>query len=275
MLVTEREDHLFAQSEYILWENLDRVDVQHTINLELLASPSEVEDYSVAFPFAISDPKAAVEVLGGFMDAQTDRFPGIEHDAFAPRRSIAIHNDAQTISWAAIDSRVVRLREENAGERLAIYANLVNNFPENWNRWERNEGTLDFRFSFTSDEMSFQPAATSRFGWEVNTSPVVRYTWLRSIPAQESFMTVNGDQVVLLALKPMSDRSGVVLRLMNMNPETSAEAQISSSLFDIRSGTNFLGLEKNSVSYDVGENLARVTLAPGVIWTLGFRLPPR
>ncbi|MCY4674518.1 MAG: hypothetical protein OXD43_12270 [Bacteroidetes bacterium] len=275
VLVTEREDHLFAQSEYILWENLDRVDVQHTINLELLASPSEVEDYSVAFPFAISDPKAAVEVLGGFMDAQTDRFPGIEHDAFAPRRSIAIHNDAQTISWAAIDSRVVRLREENAGERLAIYANLVNNFPENWNRWERNEGTLDFRFSFTSDEMSFQPAATSRFGWEVNTSPVVRYTWLRSIPAQESFMTVNGDQVVLLALKPMSDRSGVVLRLMNMNPETSAEAQISSSLFDIRSGTNFLGLEKNSVSYDVGENLARVTLAPGVIWTLGFRLPPR
>lgn len=275
VLVAEREDHLFAQSEYILWENLDRIDVQHKVNLELLTSPSQIEEYSVAFPFAISNQEAAVEVLGGFLDAQTDRFPGIEHDAFAPRRSIAIHNDTQTISWAAIDSRVVRLRKETSGDRITIYANLVNNFPENWNRWEPNEGTLDFRFSFTSDEISLQPAATSRFGWEINTPPLARYTWLRSIPAQESFITVNGHQVVLLSLKPMSDRNGVVLRLMNMDPETSAEAQISSSLFDIQSGTTFPILEENSISYDVGENLARVTLVPGLIQTLGFTLPPR
>ncbi len=275
VLVTEREDHLFAQSEYVLWENLDRVDVQHTINLELLTSPSDVEDYSVAFPFTISNQKAAVEVLGGFLDAETDRFPGIEHDAFAPRRSIAIHNGAQTISWAAIDSRVVRLRKEASGDGITIYANLVNNFPENWNRWEPNEGTLDFRFSFTSDEIDFRPATTSRFGWEINTPPATRYTWLRSMPAQESFVTVDGHQVVLLSLKPMSDRSGVLLRLMNMDPETSAEAQIFSSLFDIQSGTTLPYIGENSVSYDAGENLARVTLAPGIIQTLGFKLPPR
>ena len=275
VLVAEREDHLFAQTEYILWENLDRVDVQHTVNLELLSAPSQVEDYSVAFPFAISNQEAAVEVLGGFLDAETDRFPGIEHDAFAPRRSIAIHNSTQTISWAAMDSRVVRLRNEASGDRTTIYANLVNNFPENWNRWEPNEGTLDFRFSLTSDEFSFQPAATSRFGWEINTPPVTRYTWLRSVPAQESFLTVYGHQVVLLSLKPMSDRSGVVLRLMNMDPEKPAEAQVFSSLFDIQSGTILPTLEVNSISYEVDENLARVTLAPGIIQTLGFKLPPR
>ncbi len=275
VLVTQREDHLLAQSEYILWENLDRVDVQHTVNLELLTSPSDVEDYSVAFPFAIPNQEAAVEVLGGFLDAETDRFPGIEHDAFAPRRSIAIHNSTQTINWAAIDSRVVRLRKEASGNGITIYANLVNNFPEHWNRWESNEGTLDLRFSFTSDEIDFQPATTSRFGWEINTPPVTRYTWLRSMPAEESFITVNGHQVVLLSLKPMSDRSGIVLRLMNMDPETSAEAQIFSSLFDIQSGTTLPIIGENSVSYDVGENLARVTLAPGVFQTLGFKLPPK
>jgi hypothetical protein len=275
VLVTEREGHLFAQSEYILWENLDRVDVQHTVNLELLASPSDVEEYSVAFPFSIPNQEAAIEVLGGFLDAETDRFPGIEHDAFAPRRSIAIHNSTQTISWAAIDSRVARVRKEVSGDGIAIYANLVNNFPENWNRWEPNKGTLDFRFSFTSDEVSFQPAITSQFGWEINTPPVTRYTWLRSVPAQESFITVDDHQVVLLSLKPMSDRSGVVLRLMNMNPETSAEVQISSFLFDVQSGMTLPVLGENSVSYDVNENLARVTLAPGMIKTLGFKLPPR
>ena len=275
VLVAEREDHLFAQTEYVLWENLDRVDVQHTVNLELLVSPSQVEDYSVAFPFAISNQEAAVEVLGGFLEAETDRFPGIEHDAFAPRRSVAIHNSTQTISWAAVDSRVARLRKEASGDRITIYANLVNNFPENWNRWEPNEGTLDFRFSFTSDDISFQPAATSRFGWEINTPPVTRYTWLRSIPAQESFLAVHGHQVVLLSLKPSSDRNGVVLRLMNMDPEKPAEAQVFSSLFDIQSGTILPTLEVNSISYEVDENLARVTLEPGIIQTLGFKLRPR
>ena len=110
-----------------------------------------------------------------------------------------------------VDSRVVRLRKEASGDRTTIYANLVNNFPENWNRWEPNEGTQDFRFSFTSDEISFQPAATSRFGWEINTPPVTRYTWLRSTPEQESFLTVHGHQVILLSLKPTSDRNGVVV----------------------------------------------------------------
>lgn len=271
-LVTEREGHLFARTEYTLWDNLDRVDVQHTMDLETLAFPEQVEDYSVAFPFALSNREATIEVLGGFLNAQADRFPGIDHDAFSLRRSIAIHNEEQTVSWAAADSRVVRLRETADGEGITIFANLVNNFPEAWNRWEEKEGTLDFRFSFTSQEEAFQPTATSRFGWEINTPPVVRYTWLRSVPAQESFLTVEGEGVMVLALKPNADQTGVVLRLMNMDPNASSEARIASALLDMNTARQVSPRENTQRALNTTEEGLALTLTPGEIHTLEIDL---
>lgn len=271
-LVTEREKHLVMQSEYTLWENLDRVDVRHTVDLEVLEPPMEVEDYSIAFPFAIPDRQVVPEVLGGFLNMQTDRFPGINHDAFAPRRSVAIYNENHTINWSAADSRVVRLRKGVDAEGEVIFANLVNNFPENWNRWEENEGQLNFRFSFTSQEGYFQSAETSQFGWEVNIPPIVRYTWLRSVPAQESFVTVEGDRVLLSALKPTSDGSGVELRLANMDTQASAKARISSLLFDIQSGKSLSISTINTLYYNAGDNEVHLTLAPGAMETLRFDL---
>ena len=274
-LVTERDGHLFVQSEYTLWQDLDRVDVRHTMDLETLEFPEQMEDYSVAFPFALPNREATVEVLGGFLNVLEDRFPGVDHDAFSLRRSVAIHNEARTVSWAAVDSRVVRLREANAGEGIAIFANLVNNFPEAWNRWEENEGMLDFRFSLTSREGGFQPASTSRFGWEINTPPVVRYTWLRSSPAKESFVTVEGGRTVLLTLRPAGDENGVELRLMNMDPNASAEARIASPLFDIGNGMRVTMFGESGISFASRGDSALVTLAPGEIQTLRFGLPSR
>ena len=273
-LVAERPGHLFEQSEYTLWESLDRVDVRHTVDLEILEAPEQVQEYAVAFPFALPGGQAAVDVLGGFLNADQDRFPGIDHDAFSARRGIGVYTAEHTVSWASADSRVVRLRESSAGSAV-ILANVVNNFPEAWNRWEENVGTLDFRFSFTSTEGAFEPAATSRFGWEINTPPVVRYTWLRSAPASESFVTVEGENVVALSLRPSRDLSGVVLRLMNMHPKAPAEARISSPLFDVRSGRRVTMFEDGGLSSSFDGVAALVPLAPGEIQTLKFSLTPR
>ncbi len=273
-LVTARPGHLFARSEYTLWEDLDRVDVHHSVDLETLQFPDQVQEYAVAFPFKVPGSRAAVDVLGGFLDPGTDRLPGMEHDAFAVRRGVGVHSADYSVSWAAADSRVVRLRQSSAGDAV-ILANVVNNFPENWNRWEENEGMLDFRYSFASREGAFEPASTGRFGWEISAPPVVRYTWLRSEPASESFLVVEGGSVVVLALKPAADRRGVVLRLMNMHPDAPAEARISSALFDVNSGTraNMFGGDGESLSVD--GDAASVTLAPGEFQTLKFSLSAR
>lgn len=273
-LVTKRPGHLFVQSEYTLWESLARVDVQHTVDLETLEFPEQVQEYSVAFPFALPGGRAAIDVLGGLLNADQDRFPGLDHDAFSVRRGIGVHTAEHTVSWAAADSRVVRVRRNAAGGAV-ILANVVNNFPEAWNRWEENEGRLDFRFSFTSAEGAFDPAATSRFGWEINTPPVVRYTWLRSEPASDSFVTVEGENVVALSFRPSRDLNGVVLRLMNMHPKAPAEARINSSLFDVRSGRRVTMFEDGGLSSSFDGGAALVALAPGEVQTLTFSLPPR
>ena len=269
-LVTKRDGHLFAQSEYTLWEDLDRVDIRHTVDLEKLSSPDQVEDYSIAFPFAIPDRHAAVEVLGGFLDAHNDRFSGVDHDAFSLRRSVALYNDTQSVSWATVGSRVVRLRENAAGTGPTIIANLVNNFPEAWNRWEENEGVLHFDFSFTSDSHTLRPSHTGRFGWEVNTPLAVRYTWLRSAPAMESFVSVDSEQAVLLTIKPTSDQSGVEFWLMNMDPRASAVANIASDLLDIQSGIRVSHSGATGPSLPVEGRHAVVTLPPGAIQPVRF-----
>ena len=261
-LVTERPDHLFAQSEFTLWENVDRVDIQHTLDLEQLEVPEQVEDYSVTFPFALADRRAAAEVLGGFLNTETDRFPGIDHDAFSLRRSVAIHNEHQSVSWAAVDSRVVRLRESLPGAGPTLIANLVNNFPEDWNRWEENEGRLDFRFSFKAHEGPFRPASTGRFGWQINTPLQVRYTWLRSEPASERFLTADSERAVLLSARPAGDQRGLELRLMNMDPHAPAVVRIHSDLLNMQSGVG--------QPLTVEDGFALVTLGPGAIASVGF-----
>ena len=274
-LVIQRQDHLFVRSEFTLWENVDRVDIQHALDLEQLSVPELVEDYSVAFPFDLDDRHATAEVLGGFLDTANDRFPGIDHDAFSLRRSVAIHNESQSVSWAAIDSRVVRLREAASGAGPTIIANLVNNFPEDWNRWEENEGQLDFRFSFTAHDEPFRPALTGRFGWEANTPLNVRHTWLRSEPAKESFLTADSKRAVLLSARPTDDQRGFDLRLMNMDPHSPAVVRIHSDLLNMQSGVVV------SLSGDIGQplkidgNNAIVALEPGAIESIRFGRLPR
>ena len=262
MLVTTRPGHLFRESRITLWEGLDQVDVEHTVDLETLRFPEQFEDYGVAFPIAMRDGQSKVEVLGGFLDPNSDRFPGITHDAFSLRRSVAVSNDDLSVSLSAADSRVIRIREEPIGEGVTLFANLVNNFPEDWNRWEENEGQIDYRFCITAQAGPFRPSSTGQFGWERNTPPVVRYTWLRSAPSNESFMDVAGEGVVLMALRPSIDTKGVDLHLMNMVADSESLVRISSQWLDIHSGVEVLGSQSESRVL-VTEGETALTVLPG------------
>ncbi len=269
VLVTERPGHLFRESSITLWEDLDRVDVEHSVDLELLRVPDQFEDYSVAFPIALPGAHAAVDVLGGFLDPVVDRFPGITHDAFSLRRGVTVYNDLLTVSLSAADSRVIRIRETPHGP--VIIANLVNNFPEDWNRWEENEGQVNYRFSITSREGAFNSAAAGRVGWAFSTPPEVRYTWLRSSPAEESFLEIVGESVVLMAMKPAGDRSGVELTLLNMDPKSAASARIRSSRLDIHSG-ELVARRTDGTPLEVDQDYAFTVLPGGAVQTVKFGL---
>ena len=88
--------------------------------------------------------------------------PGTSKDGFSIRRTAALYNDVNSLSWSSLDARVVRLREFE-GHKFLI-SDVVNNFPKNWNRYEENEGKITFRYSFTNQAGNFNPAFTSKCG---------------------------------------------------------------------------------------------------------------
>jgi hypothetical protein len=269
-LEIHRPAYLLSKTEYILWENFDRVDVLHSLNLDMLKPPETAEEYGVAFPFDIKDANFRLEILGGFLDPQTDRFPGISHDAYSIRRSAAIYNEKQCLSWAAVDNRVIRLRKPDSLAREILLANLVNNFPQSWNRNETNEGFIELRFSFTSRKGGFKPGFSSRFGWEASTPPVIRKSWLRSNPPYSSFFTVSNESVMVLTLQAAANRKGFFVQLINVDPDEKAEAALTSKFIERKRAyiVNTLGKKLGSIL--IQKDTARVDLEPNEIKTILF-----
>lgn len=225
-----RPGQLFEKTEYVLWNGVNRVDVSFQLRLDRLSPPAEVENYSIGFPFALRSPEARFDVLGGFLTAGRDRLPGALKDGFAIRRSVGLSDGTFSVAWSAADSRVVFWQGDSAGRPPCLLANVVNNFPLVWNRNEENAGLWTYRFSFTMYRGGFDPERTSRLGWEAMTAFPAAHTLLRPAPADTSFLSVEGRNVLLGALKASDRGGGAVLRLMNASPDSSATATIASPL---------------------------------------------
>jgi hypothetical protein len=144
-----------------------------------------------------------------------------------------------TVDWVGVDNRVIRLRETDEGHPV-VFANLVNNFPEAWNRWEGNEATLSYRFLVrgripASTDTGLDNAGETwdftRFAAETTAPIAGRYTWLKSSPSSKSFMSVDGNVVLSTIRRAEED---VVIRLVNPDTRNPAEAVIQTNNQTIR-----------------------------------------
>ncbi len=226
--VIKRENHIFKQTVFTLWQNMDRIDVNFTVNLEKLKKTKVLEQYGIAFPFAINDAKYAIEILGGFIDPEKDRFEVIDYDAFSIRHGVVQYNKKQSVKWASKDSRIIQLQ----GKHKTLIANLVNNFPESWNRNEANKGTLTFSYSFSCAQQSFCPSSARRFGQEFSTPPLVYRSLLRTIPTEKSFLQIDSKKIELLTMTRQDGKNNLVLFLKNSDSRHKASARVLSDFFN-------------------------------------------
>jgi alpha-mannosidase len=270
VISVERPDYLVERTDYILRENLDRIDITHTVNLEVLERTDVFVEYGIPFPFAIEIPEYAVGVLGGYLDPSGDRLPGVEHDAFSIRRDVLLYNNDITIEWSAIDSRVIRLRELEGYGRVLI-ANLVNNFPENWNRHEDNKGTWEFRFSMRTRKGSSFPVKPGRFGWEINTPPAVRRSWYMSNHPTEEYIAVSGNNVILLSTG-MTTEGDILLRLINTHPAEKETVTVTSDLFPSGRVSQISLLGDVEKTLDVQSRRFSITVNPNEIQTYRIQM---
>jgi alpha-mannosidase len=268
ILQIERPGALFENTRYILWNDLDRVDIEHTVNASVMDSTEKLEQYGIAFPFAVADKEILLELSGGFLDPVKERLPGASTDVFSIRRSAALFNKEQNISISSMDARVIEIT--GSDKNPVLVSNVLNNFPLNWNRYESHSGEILFRYSFTSQPGSFNPSYTSLFGWELNTSPLVKRSWYREQPVSGSYMNISNNEIILLAL-PYNDREeSFLLRLMNANGSKINAALIKSYLFSGYNAFLVNYLEEDARSLQVSDNSVRVSLRPNEIQTIKF-----
>jgi hypothetical protein len=266
-----RPGGIFAKTEYVLWTGVDRVDVTHTLNLERLRPPKEIEEYAAGFPFAFEGaPDAFMDVLGGYLKAGRDRLPGALNDIYAIRRSAAVTDGRMCVAIAAADNRIMFWKNDSLAGRVLL-TNLVNNFPTEWNRNEENAGLLTLRFALRSTPGGFDADGAARLGWELQSEFPGRATLLRGTPAEQSYCSVTGRNVLLSGVKCGSVPGEIVLRLTNVSPDSQAQAVVASPVILPAEVEYATLLEAGEKTRSISGGQVQVTLRPSETRTLLLR----
>jgi hypothetical protein len=267
-----RPGGVVEKTEYVLWTGIDRVDIIHTVNLEQLRPPKEVEAYAAGFPFAFEGSSVAfMDLLGGFARVPDERLPGALNDIFSIRRSAAVTDGRKCIALAAVDSRILFWKRDSLAGGPVLMVNLVNNFPLEWNRNEANAGRLRLRFGFRKMPGGFDADGTARFGWEVQTDFFARATLLRKVPAQMSYLAVAGRNALLTGLKRSTSSDDIILRVTNVSPDSGTDAIITSPLLLPAEAYRSTLLETNRTQIGISGQHLRISLKPSEIQTIVLR----
>lgn len=223
-----RYDHpLFRTIRFRLWHEIDRIDIALEADLGGLDKTAHTEEYGLPFAFNPRGGEIRPETLGG-LTGLADRFPGVGHNYFAIRRAIAVTAGPRTLLLASPDCRIFAL--DTLKGATTVIANLVNNFPDAWNRNEDTSGQVTFRFFLAVDGTTAADAAA--FGWEAATAPLLRKSWFTRAEPLRRYLTNSNPRIKVLSLRPSAEESGRwELLLQNSEPASRQEVTLTSALF--------------------------------------------
>lgn len=258
MLKQQRENEVLETIEFSLLDGVDKIFVNATANLKVMQPTPILEEYGLPFSFDIKNSRVKSEILGGYIEQDKDRLPGIDHDGVSLRRAVSIFNDLENIIWSTADARVVRIRRDETTGNYVIISNPVTNFPDNWNRHENLSGKIMYRYAFSYTKGSFDPAATSKNGYELNTPLQVRKSWFRPSPSHEEFISIDNQNIILLNLK--STENGYVLRLINADSENGQTAKVASRFLKSFNADKIDLLGKSQEKIEIDNDSFRITL---------------
>jgi len=243
ILEIHRPGFLLDEVQYILWNELDRIDIDFSVDISRLAQTDVIEEYGIAFPFILDKPTIMIENMGGFLNPEKDCMPGKSNSSFSIRRTVALSDQQTTVTWAALDSRVIALKKIAPDVQPVLYSNFINNFPQNWNRHQITEGQLKTRFTMTSQNEQFNQGFTARFGWDVATPAVTMRAPLKQKESQNGYLSIDRKEIILISMQSNYKKGELTLELLNVDPQNAVNVRVASELFKGKSAfrANVLG----------------------------------
>ncbi|HOT98768.1 MAG TPA: hypothetical protein PLG50_02640 [bacterium] len=219
------EDPLFRTLRLRLWHDLNRIDVTVELDLTGQSRTAYTEEYGLAFSFNARAGIIRCETLGGWTSLE-DRFAGAGHTYFSIRRAAEIESDGSILMLASPDCRIFALDTLRGGSTLI--ANLLNNFPDSWNRNEEKQGQVTWHFTLArADGTTADPAA---FGWEAASGPLIRRSYFTRTEPLQCYLSASNPRIQLLSLRPAAEPGRYEMLLRNSDPGSRQQVTLRSDL---------------------------------------------
>ncbi len=225
-VVTKCKNTPNIRCEYLLYDNLKRVDIVNTVEKDSTRSKEAVY---FAFPFAAQQPGLEYQIQNGWVRPNEDQMPGACREWFTPQNLVHVSDGDFSVAWATPDAPLVTLTDINRGKWLAhlpiknghVYSYAMNNYWFTNYRAEQG-GTFVFRYFITSGR-ALDREALAAFDADTR-SPIVAYPFLstsaaaiaqsdRPLPAAgASFATLDAPNLQIVTFKEAETGDGWVLR---------------------------------------------------------------
>jgi hypothetical protein len=205
-----------------IYDDSDVIHVSSSFDLRKLEATDQPQMYALNFPVNLAGADVFVEALGGFMDGTRDRLPGMSTTGYSMREVLTVTDGNVSVDVASPDNRVTYVKRDTETAFPSVKANIVNNFPESWNRREENATVLTTTFALRLKPGGFNPGESHRFGQSIAKPPIPLKWWFNTEPRSESGLQVESDHIFVTSLQAVSDdiRGGVLIRLKNTHPLT-------------------------------------------------------
>ncbi len=250
-----------------LYKGLDKIEVTNQLLGKKSTALVEMGDF--CFPFALSNYKARLDILGAVIDPIADTLPDGNKDVFAIQHWADISERNFGITFSPIDSPLVMLGDRtllkwNAKpiiEKPFIYAQAFNNaWNTNFQQWQG--GDFIFRFSLRAHQGDWITGESAKFGWENNNKMIATIIPKQkgTMPSSNKFLSISPDNITLVNLKQAEDGRGYIIRLYELNG-LNVKAKLQLPLFKVSSAfkTNLveedidkLAINKDTIEFEIG-----------------------
>jgi alpha-mannosidase len=209
--------------DFLIYKLAKRIDVRYRLVKKLNTDPEAVY---VAFPFELPQAKTCFDVPGGFVEAGKDQIQGTSNDWNTAQNFVSIRNDSGQIVWVSPETPLVELGDINIGRYKKesvptsnhLFSYVMNNYwTTNFNADQHGEFEWTYHITSMADN-SFDKALLfaldNRIPMFTRTQPASVHAQLS--PAQQSFLTVEPQNVIVTNLSPIEGEKAMLVQVREM-----------------------------------------------------------
>src|SRR5438876_669047 len=206
-----------------LYDELPWMDIANRITKP---ATLDKEALYVAFPFALTKPTVEVEVPLGRMTVERDQQPGSCRDWYCHAHWVWLHDAAGGMLWSGPDTPLFTLNDIFRGQWRrkmepdgTLFAYVLHNYwPTHFA--PSQGGELSFRYRLSALPRGGERAETVRRGWAACDPLYVSAPYASvgsgALPRKDSGLFIADPGVAVVGVKPADDRTGAVVKLVDL-----------------------------------------------------------